>query len=114
MGLLKAVLEESEAFRKAYAPVVAEKKKVRSILVEAASEDSKRIVFDVNSIEFKEALKQIPVELVDLIYDQMKIEPVHLVEIPEDDSQDEFAISSDNSMVPNYQDEEENIENDDD
>ena len=28
-----------------------------------------------------------------------------------DDSQDEFAISSDNSMVPNYQDEEENIEN---
>lgn len=114
MGLLKAVLEESEAFRKVYAPVVAEKKKVRSILVEAASEDSKRVVFDVNSIEFKEALKQIPVELIDLIYDQMKVEPVHLVEIPEDHSQDEFDTSSDNSMISTYQDEEENLENDDD
>ncbi len=113
MGLLKAVLAESEAFRKAYVAAVPEKKKVRSILTEASADVSNKLVYGLNSFEFKEAIKQIPTELIDLIYNQLKVEPVRLVEIADDDSQNEFNTDS-NTQIPSAFEDEENIENDDD
>ena len=112
MELLKAVLEESEAFRSAYAAAVPEKKKTRSILKEAASEDSQKNFYDVNSSEFKEALKQIPNEVIDLIYSQLKIEPHRLVEIDEKDSDDSFVLVDNIDSVENA--EEYIVDNDDD
>ena len=113
MGLLKVVLEESEAFRQAYAAAVPEKKKTRSILKEAASEDTKKLLFDINSNEFKEALKQIPDEVVDLIYAQLKIQPRRLVEIVEEQSLEDSASENQNEFISDF-DQDDASENEDD
>ncbi len=85
MELLRAVLDENEAFRQAYAAAVPEKKKVRRILAEAADADANKTFYDESSPAFKEALKSIPIELVDLIYQQLKLQPRRLVELAEEE-----------------------------
>ena len=113
MGLLKAVLEESELFRQAYAAAVPEKKKTRSILKEAASEQTKKLLFDINSNEFKEALKQIPDDVVDLIYAQLKIQPRRLVEIVEEQSLEDTVSENQNEFISDF-DQDDFGENEDD
>ena len=113
MGLLKAVLEESELFRQAYAAAVPEKKKTRSILKEAASEQTKKLLFDINSNEFKEALKQIPDDVVDLIYAQLKIQPRRLVEIVEEQSLEDSVSENQNEFISDF-DQDDFGENEDD
>lgn len=76
-------MEENRAFRSAYAMAVPEKKVQRRILVEAADADSDKTFFDPNSSVFKDAMKLVPRELVDLIYQQLKISPKRLVEVAE-------------------------------
>ncbi len=85
MELLRAVLNENEAFRQAYAAAVPEKKKVRRILAEAANADSDKTFYDVDSPAFKVALASVPTELVDLIYNQLKVSPRRLVELAEEE-----------------------------
>ena len=113
MGLLKAVLEESELFRQAYAAAVPEKKKTRCILKEAASEQTKKLLFDINSNEFKEALKQIPDDVVDLIYAQLKIQPRRLVEIVEEQSLEDTVSENQNEFISDF-DQDDFGENEDD
>ena len=113
MGHLKAVLEESELFRQAYAAAVPEKKKTRSILKEAASEQTKKLLFDINSNEFKEALKQIPDDVVDLIYAQLKIQPRRLVEIVEEQSLEDSVSENQNEFISDF-DQDDFGENEDD
>lgn len=76
-------MEENKAFRSAYAMAVPERKAQRRILVEAADADSDKTFFDPNSSVFKDAMKLVPRELVDLIYQQLKISPKRLVEVAE-------------------------------
>ncbi len=85
MQLLRVVLDESEAFRKAYAAAVPERKKVRRILTEAADVDANKTFYDESSPAFKEALKSVPMELIDLIYQQLKLTPRRLVELAEEE-----------------------------
>ena len=85
MELLRTVLNENEAFRQAYAAAVPEKKKVRRILAEAANVDSDKTFYDVDSSAFKVALASVPTELVDLIYNQLKVSPRRLVELAEEE-----------------------------
>ena len=92
MALLRAVLDENETFRKAYAAIVPERKKQRSILVDASDEEAEKVVYNVSSPAFKEAMKVVPQELVDLIFQQLKIEPSVLVELPE--MQSEFDVEN--------------------
>ena len=92
MALLRAVLDENETFRKAYAAIVPERKKQRSILVDASDEEAEKVVYNVSSPAFKEAMKVVPQELVDLIFQQLKIEPSVLVELPE--IQSEFDVEN--------------------
>ena len=94
MALLRAVLDENEAFRKAYAAAVPERKKQRRILEEASDAEAEKIVYDASSPAFVEAMKVVPQELVDLIFQQLKIEPSVLVELPESASEFEMQETS--------------------
>ncbi len=55
-------------------------------MAEAADEDANKTFYDPSSPAFKEALRQMPEHLVDLIYEQLKIEPHRLVELAETES----------------------------
>ena len=55
-------------------------------MAEAADEDANKTFYDSSSPAFKEALRQMPEHLVDLIYEQLKIQPRRLVELAEADS----------------------------
>lgn len=76
------MLDESEAFRRAYAAAVPERPK-RRILKEAAAPSAQKKVYGASSPDFAEALKSVPRGLVELIYDQFKIKPEKLVELVE-------------------------------
>lgn len=102
------MLDESDAFRKAYAAAVAERPKKRRILAEASASPAGRTVYDSSAPEFAEAIKQIPAGLAELIYNQLKLEPARLVEIADDprggggaDSQ-EYAAGGAEEAGPEY------------
>lgn len=52
---------------------------------EAAAAETQKKVYGAASPAFADALKSLPRELVELIYDQFKIKPERLVEIDEPD-----------------------------
>ena len=78
------MLDESDAFRKAYAAAVAERPKKRRILAEASGSEAEKKVYDSSSPEFAEAVKQLAPGLAELIRGQLNLEPVRLVEIAEE------------------------------